>query len=128
MATKSGKDGKIMIGGTTLADITGWTLNRRSNNPSYASSATAGHKTRREGVKDYSGSFTFKLDVADPITGDITEGTTYTLLLYLDGSLFWSCPVIIDSIAHECDINDGEVLGGTCEFSATAAPTKPSGF
>jgi hypothetical protein len=128
MATFSGKDGKILIGSTTLAEITGWTLTTSSNNPAYASSATAGHKTRRGGVKDFTGSIQAKIDPADPLTNDFDEGSMVTLLLYLNATDFFTCPSIIDSLEWNVDINDGDVVGVTAQFSATAAPTKPSGF
>lgn len=126
MATISGKNGKVMIGSTTLADITKWDFTPTSNNPSYASSATGGFKTRRAGVKDGSGSLDFKLDLADPITDDFDEGSAVTLLLYIDATRFHTVPAIIDSIAWSVDINDGDVVGGTAQFSITGAWTKPT--
>jgi hypothetical protein len=35
-------------------------------------------------------------------------------------------PAIIDSLAWEVDINDGDVIGGVAEFSATGPITKPT--
>jgi hypothetical protein len=126
MATISGKNGRIKIGSTTLADITLWQLVTRAGNPAYASSATQGWKTRREGVRDASGTVRFKLDLADPITDDFDEGDPVTLLLYLDATRFYTVPAIIDSLAWEVDINDGDVIGGVAEFSATGPITKPT--
>ncbi len=126
MSVISGKDGKVMIGATTLADITFWTLATASNNPAYASSATSGHKKRVAGVKDASGSIQGKLDVADPVTDDFDEGDAVTLLLYIDATRFYSVPAIIDSINFEVDIDTGEVIGWTADYSADGAWTKPT--
>jgi hypothetical protein len=126
MATISGKNGRIKIGSTTLADITLWQLTTKAGNPAYASSATQGWKTRREGVRDASGTVRFKLDLADPITDDFDEGDAVTLLLHLDATRFYTVPAIIDSLAWEVDINDGDVIGGVAEFSSTGPITKPT--
>ena len=129
MATFSGKDGLVKIGGTTLAEITNWNLTTTSSNPSYASSATSGHKTRVAGVKDFSGSIEYKIDAADPISGDFKDGDSVTLLLYLNATDFFSCPSMIDDQQWGgVDIDDGEVVGGSASFSATAALTYPSGY
>jgi hypothetical protein len=75
MATKSGKDGKVLIDSTALASITHWSLRTVSHNPAHASSATGGVKTRNAGVKDSSGTIRFKLDFTDPITSQFIEGS-----------------------------------------------------
>jgi len=127
MATLSGKDGKVEIGGTELAHIHSWQLTTSSNNPARATSGTSGWKTRTAGVKDSSGSISFTLDDADPITDDFDEGSAVTLKLYLDDTRFYTVPAIIDEIAwDDVDINDGEFIGGTASFSGTAAITKPT--
>lgn len=126
MATLSGKDGKVMIGGVALADITGWSLETTSANPAYASSSTGGYKKRLAGVKDAKGRMTFKLNAADPITDDLNEGDSVTLLLYLNATKFYSVPAIIDALRLEVDIDSGQVVCGVAEFSANGAWTKPS--
>jgi len=126
MATISGKDGQIKIGTTKLADITSWSLVTTAKNQSYASSATAGWKTRREGIRDATGTIRFKVDMADPITDDFDEGSGVTLLLHLDGTRFYSVPAIINSLSFEVDIDDGDVISGVAEFGAIAAVVKPT--
>ncbi len=124
MATESGKNGKVMIGAATVAEITGWRYTQTSNNPSWASSGTSGHKTRVAGVGDGSGSVDFKVDFADTVVSEgITKGALVTLLLYHNATVYHSVPAIIDSINDEVDINDGEVVSGSFDFSDTAAPS-----
>ena len=100
MAVISGKSGKVLIGATTLAHITNWSLATVSRNPAYASSATGGYKKRVAGVKEASGTIAFKLDLADPLTDDFTEGAEVTLLLYLDAAKFYSVPAVIVDRKH----------------------------
>lgn len=125
MATISGKNGKVLIGTTALAEITDWTFHTTSVNHAYASSSTGGYRQRVAGVKDGSGSIGFKLDPADPITDDFDEGSSVTLLLYIDATHFYSVPAVVDSIQLAVDISSGDVLGGTAVFSANGAWTKP---
>ena len=127
MSTKSGKDGKVLIGAAELAAITGWRLTTTSFNPAHASSSTGGSKTRHPGVKDSSGAIAFKLDFSNPITDDFDEGAVVTLKLYLDDSRFYSVPAIIDSIEFDdVDIDDGRTLGGVAYFSGTGPVVKPT--
>ena len=126
MATISGKNGKVLIGATPLAEITDWTFQTSSANPAYASSSTGGFRRRVAGIKDGSGSFGFILDPASPITNNFDEGSSVTLLLYLDATRFYSVPAVIDSIHLAVDISSGDVLGGTAIFSANGAWTKPT--
>jgi hypothetical protein len=126
MATISGKNGKVLIGSTALAEITDWTFHTTSVNHAYASSSTGGYRQRVAGVKDGGGSIGFKLDPADPITDDFDEGSSVTLLLYIDATHFYSVPAVMDSIQLAVDISSGDVLGGTAMFSANGPWTKPS--
>ena len=48
------------------------------------------------------------------------------LLLYIDATRFYSVPAIIDSINFEVDIDTGEVVGWTADYSADGAWTKPT--
>lgn len=126
MATISGKDGSVSAGGSDVAEVTAWSLTTKARNPSYASSATGGWRTRRSGVRDAMGVVHFKLDFADPATDLLEEGTAVSLQLNLDATRAFVVPAIIDEIAWEVDVDDGDVIGGRAEFSATGPVTKPT--
>lgn len=126
MAGQSGKNGKVLAGATTIAEVTGWTYNPTSSNPAWASSSKAGRKQRVGGVRDSSGTFDFKYDTTDRIHAILTPGDEVTLNLYSDASDIFVVPVVIDGITYEVDINDGEVTGGTCSYSQTDDPTYPT--
>jgi len=127
MATASGKDGKVEVDSSEVAEVLAWQLTTTSNNPAHASSSTQGAKTRNAGVKDARGSIQFKLDFSNPITDQFDEGTKATLKLYLDATRFFTVPAIIDQIVwDDVDVNDGETIGGTANFSGTGPITKPA--
>lgn len=118
MSAISGKNGKVVQGSTDLVDTLGWTLNLLSNNPAYASNATSGVKTRVVGVADSNGTVTFAYQGA---AAEITQGQAVTLKLYLNATKFWTVPAVIDSIAYNTDINDGNIVSVTASFSGTGA-------
>lgn len=127
MATKSGKDGKVLAGSATLASITHWSLRTVSHNPAHASSATGGVKTRNPGVKDSSGTIRFMLDFTSPITAQFVEGSLVTLKLYLDATRFYTVPAIIDAIDFaDIDIDDGRTIGGVASFSGVGPVVAPT--
>ncbi|MDZ4781242.1 MAG: hypothetical protein SGJ19_13390 [Planctomycetia bacterium] len=126
MSVISGKDGKVMIGVTAVANITFWNFSTLAQNPAYASSATAGHRKRLGGVKDGGGVIRGKLDLTDAVTNDVNEGDSVTLLLYLNATKFYSVPAVIDRLQFEVDIDSGDVVGWEAEFGANGAWTKPT--
>jgi len=125
MPLETGDDGKVLIGGSPLADITAWSLETMVRSIAYASSATGGYRKWLPGVKEGRGKIQFKLDVANPLTNSLNEGSLVTLLLYLDATRFYSVPAIIDSIRVAVDIDGGDLVGGQAEFSTNGAWTKP---
>lgn len=120
MAAISGKDGKVIQGSTDITDTLGWTINKMSNNPAYASNATAGVKKRVAGVKDSNGTFTYAYQGA---AEEITEGSSYTLKLYLNATKFYTVAAVIDSISANVDINDGGIVSYTANWSGNGAVT-----
>lgn len=127
MSAISGKDGTVKIGAVEIAEITAWSFNPTSNNPSFASSSVPGYKRRVAGVKDGSGNFDFKLQDATELA-KFAVGTEVTLVLDVDGSATatYTVPSFIDSVTVETDMDDGEVVGGSCDFSTNGAWTEPS--
>jgi hypothetical protein len=126
MSLETGDDGKVLIGGTPLADIAAWSLETTTRSVAYASSATGGFRKRLPGVKEGRGRIQFKLDVTSPITNSINEGSAVTLLLYLDATRFYTVPAVIESLQVEVAIDGGQLIGGQAEFSTDGAWTKPT--
>jgi hypothetical protein len=126
MAGLSGKNGKVQSGGADLAEVTHWTFNPTSNNPAWHGSGGGGTKQRVAGVKDGSGTVDFKYDDADKIHDAINEGDSVTLNLYVDANSFFAVPALVDGISYDVDIDDGEAVSGTIDFSANGAWTLPT--
>lgn len=126
MTAISGKNGKVDIGATSLAEITSWTFNPTSNNAAWGSSDSAGYKKRVAGTKDGSGSVEGKLDTADEVYDTLDVGDSVTLKLYINATLFYSVPSLIDSFSIEIDIDDGDVVGWSADFSTNGAWSNPA--
>lgn len=124
MAVESGKDGKILIGATPIADITSWEFNKEAHTTRYGSSSTAGFKKSIPGVKMGSGTIEFKWDgsAASPIS----EGTSVTLLLHLNATEKFTVPAVINRFRVKVDIDSGEVTAGTASFETDGAWTEPT--
>lgn len=118
MATISGKDGQV----NDFDDITGWSINVTSNNSAYASSSTAGWKKRVAGVRDWSGSFSGKFNDVLPVA----EGEEVALTLALDDTDSFSGTAVIDQISLQVDVDNGDVVGFTANFSGSGELTSPA--
>lgn len=132
MAAFSGRKGSVQANGVAVAEVINWSFNPTSNNPAWASSSSPGYKQRKPGVKDGSGSVTVKFDdssgagVQDFLQyGAAEDEVALTLKLYLNDTQFFSIPAVIDGISYEVDINDGEVVEASFDFSINGEWTDP---
>jgi hypothetical protein len=126
MSLFTGDDGKVQVGGATLADITAWTFQTSAHHHSYASNATAGFRHTICGARHGQGRFAFRLDPASPLTNQFDEGSLVTLKLYLDATRLFTVPAVIESIEMQVDIDGGQVVAGTAQFRTHGAWTKPA--
>src|SRR5688500_10666420 len=124
MAVESGKNGTVKIGATPIADVTRWTFDKEALTSRYASNSTAGFKATVAGVKQGSGQIEAKWDSA--AASPITEGTSVTLLLFLNVTENFSVPAIIKNFKLLVDIDNGEVTGFTADFETNGAWTEPT--
>lgn len=124
MAIESGKDGKILIGATPIADITSWELDKEVRTNRFASSSTAGFKKTVAGVKQGQGTIEFKWDSA--AASPIVEGSAVTLKLYLNATEFFTVPVIVRTFRLKVDIDTGDVTLGVAQFETDGAWTEPT--
>lgn len=112
MAVISGKNGTVNAGGA-ISDATSWSLSMTSNNPSWASSNTSGYKKRVAGIMDTSGSYSAKWSASIPVAGSLVSSAAFTI----DGTNTWTLDIIIDSVNLEVDMDDGDVVGYSVDFS-----------
>lgn len=117
MAVISGKDGTVSVGGA-VNDATSWSISLTSNNPSWASPATSGYKQRVAGIKDTTGSYSAKANGTLPV-----PGTHAAAVFTLDGTTTYSLNVFIDSVNVEVDMDDGDVVGYSVDWSGNGTVT-----
>lgn len=126
MALMTGDDGKVLIGGNPLADITAWEFETAAAGVSYASSATGGFRQHIAGARHGRGRFDFRIDDAAPAWESLDEGSPATLHLHLDDNRYYAVPVIIESIHVGVTLSGGQPISGTATFITTGAWTGPS--
>ena len=116
MSVKSAKSGTISWDGE-IDDVTDISVTLVSDVKEYASSSTAGKKSRRAGHSDATGSFTIKADV---FTSD--EGASGTLVVTSDGTekLFDGTAIVIDK-AFSVPVESGDIV--ECAVSWGQMPT-----
>ena len=117
MAVISGKDGTVSFGGSAVADCTSWSITTTSNNPAYGSCDTGGWKKRVAGIKDSSGTFTAKYNGAIAMAAGDTGSGVFTV----DGTATYTVPIIIDQVQLEVDMDDGDVVGYSVDWSGDGA-------
>jgi hypothetical protein len=122
--TESGKDGKVLVGATPVADITSWEFTKEAQTSRYGSSSTAGFKRTIPGVKLGSGTIEFKWDTS--AASPVVEGAAVTLKLYTNASEFFSVPAVIKSFRVKVDVDSGEPTAGTAAFETDGAWTEPT--
>lgn len=117
------KNGKITLNSTEVLDVTSWNVEKVADNKPYASSSTAGYRKRVSGVKDWTGTLEVLPNDTPKLESYCEVGDTKTVELFLDGTLKYSGPIIIDKIGVKVDIQSGEVIAGTVDFSGNGAWT-----
>ena len=125
MTLITGDEGKVLAGGTPVADITGWTFRTSVVSRSYSSSATGGYERQLIGASSGRGTFAFQLDLANPLTDQLQEGSSVTLRLHVDTSRYYSVPALIEALEMEVHVNGDKLVGGQAEFATNGAWTKP---
>jgi len=118
----SGKSGKVYVDAVEVADVRNWKVNRASDNKEYASSSTAGWKKRVAGNRDWSGSFEVYLQDGD-MTLAFDDGDDITLILQTDSGQTFTGPAIVDGIDYDDNIEGGDPVAGTVNFSGDGAYT-----
>jgi hypothetical protein len=114
---------------TNIPEVRVWNISPSTETKEYASSSTAGAKRRISSTDDFDGSIEVYVDDSnrfDAGTLDIMRGEIGWLKLYEDDTTFHIAAVFIDSVDYEADIEGGEILAATINFSANGAWTPPT--
>jgi hypothetical protein len=127
MAVESGKNGKITIGASDLAEVRNIRMSFNANNQTYASSSTSGHQKSVKGMFGGTVSFDVVYDPADPIYDRLKPGDLVTLLNYVGASHKYTVPVRINTLDPEINIEDGSPPTVAVEGQTQGAWTYPDG-
>lgn len=107
--------------GSKIAEITTWTFTTTSNNSAWASSTDPGYKKRVGGVRDCSGTVNGKFNGDIEQYNDLEAGSSVTLTLKINTANYYAVPAIIDEFNIEVDMDNGEVVGWSMNFSGNGA-------
>lgn len=120
MAGISGVGGSV-DSGSELAEITTWTFTTTSNNSAWASSTNPGYKKRVGGVRDCSGTVNGKFNGDLTDYDDLEAGASVTLTLKINATHYYTVPALVDEFNLEVDMDNGEVVGWSLNFSGNGA-------
>ena len=127
MAAITGIEGDVIKDGVQICETTKWSFEPTSNNFPYVSTKTRGYTRREAGSKDGSGSIEGKWDPASPVygtgNGQVQEGASVTLLLYLDDFQYLSIPALLKDFRWEVDMDTGDLVTWVANFSESDAWT-----
>lgn len=130
MALISGKDGKVKVATTEVAQVTKWTFEESAEVDKFAHSDSAGYKDGVAGSKDVKGSIEAKF--ADAGTSPFDVGDRISLELLTDGELTpkgsLTGDAIIASMSVEVDIDTGNAIGFSASYEGVGAWTKAGMF
>ncbi|RLC38159.1 hypothetical protein DRH27_02975, partial [Candidatus Falkowbacteria bacterium] len=113
-----GLTGDISLASSAIAHIRSWTINKGSDNQSYATSDTGGYKKTAEGQKFWNGSADVYLDGgANPVFPVV--GTKYASSIFttVSGKTLTG-DIRVDAVNNiECDIEGSGITSCTIEFT-----------
>jgi len=114
MGVYSGKSGKVTVGSTEVADVTKWSLSRKSNVSTFGTSSSSGWKKACAGTDEITGDFEAKL--ADAATAEpVSVGAIVTIELNT-GKHKWTGSGMITEVNFEVDIDGGAAVGFKAGF------------
>lgn len=125
MTLITGDDGQVLIAGSPMADITGWTFRTAAAGRRYSSSATAGYERSVPGAKTGRGAIRFQWNADELPSGALAVGEIVTLRLDLDDERHYSVPALIEAVETSLPIDGDDLASGTAEFASHGAWTEP---
>lgn len=133
---RTAKDGKAdwSLNGTTWTDLPHVRtvgFNPTTDSKDFASSSTGGAKQRLEGVDDFDGSVTVYIDPTnrfDASSFGIRSGAVGFIRAYeARTDTPFIMPVYIDGVDYAVEVEDGNIIGATINFSGNGSITYPDG-
>ena len=126
MTMQSGKDGKVLIGATPIADVVRWTFRSTARGVAYASNKTGERLRQVPGTQSGTGTIAFQFNAAAPATSPLAAGSAVTLLLHLDATKHYEVPAVIEHVELQVDIDTGALIGGSAQFATDGVWNEPT--
>lgn len=127
MAYKSGVTGKLVLSGSNVLGVRNIQDTQSSNNPTFNTSETDGHKVSVGGTKSFTLSCDIVLDDGKRIETQMEVGDAVTIQVHEDDSSYMIYPARLESVAKTIDINDGGEITQAAAFTANGVWTFVSG-
>ena len=121
MSVLTGNTGTVEAGSSTVLEITKWSFTTKSELTVWASNTSNGHKKRKGGTKDGTGSIEGKYDDSQPVEDILEEGSEVTLTLVRDTGNEITVPAVIEQLEFEVDVDSGAVQSWTASFGSNGA-------
>ena len=121
---ESGKGGSVKISATSVGEVLKWTARKTAELDVFGSSESAGYQKAIAGRKGITGTIEGKWDSA--LVSPILEGTSATILLYLNATELLTVPCLIGEFEIGVDINTGTANTFHAAYSSNGAYTEPT--
>lgn len=121
MSVATGCSGDVLIGSSSIAELTNWTFNKTVATDRYGSNSSNCYKKTIAGVKSGTGTLKGKYDDASPIEDFLDVGDSVSLLLQTDGSTTYTVPAVIKSLDVEVDLDEGKANTWSATFETNGA-------
>jgi hypothetical protein len=126
MSTTSGKNGKVFVGGSEVADIRDWAIQQKAELKPYNSSSTQGHTNRVPARDDWSAAF-FLYSAAGKAPFAI--GSQLNIQFVVDSSQqpapAYSGVCFAETIRPAVNIDTGDIVGVAVTVAGHGALTTP---
>ena len=113
-------------GPSKLNEVTKWNWSAKVNVHEYASNYTAGIRRKLRGTKTATGAIHGVYDPIVPIHHQVNEDTDTILRFFFTTAHYIQCPVIIDKLDFDEDIDNGNITGWTLDWGANGIWTYPA--
>lgn len=117
----TGRNGKFVVGGTTVARITQWSVNpTMATSSEWGDSDGEGYTNRAAGRRDATFQAEGKYDTASEVYDLFQPGNIAECVLWLNGStLYWDFPrALCTDFSLVVNVDTEEVIGWTSQWGA----------
>ncbi len=119
----SGNEGKVMVGSSTIAELTQWDAELGKDTQTYNAQSGGEWQKTVAGNKKLSGTLTGKYDPNDPIDAVLDTDDLVALELNQTSAKRINCQARLGNLSFNVNIDTGEIQEWTCAFESDGAVT-----